>query len=212
VAKPGITLTGEWRKLRAILNPGKFRRRLETEVGKATTKNALLVRRAIREAIRSNIRPDKSPLSVALARGGTKTLIGRTSALWRSVTHLRVSWNRGFAGVLRRGKRKRGVDLFNLAVTLHEGASIKVTDRMRGLFAALFWARMKGDPSILKSKRARELWRAAPGFEWRRLSPSTRAIRIPGRPFVKKALRDRRLRQEVEKNWNDAVDRAFRTG
>jgi len=212
MAKPGIRLTGEWRRLRALLNPGKFRRRLEREVGKATTKNVLLLRRAIREAIRSNIAPRKVALSKALARGGSKSLVGRTAALWRSVTYLRLSWNRAFAGVLRRGKNERGDPLYNIALTLHEGASIKVTDRMRGLFAALFWARMKGDPSILKSRRARELWRAAPGFEWRRLSPSTRMIRIAGRPFVKIALRDRGLRVQAENNWNDAVDRAFRTG
>ena len=208
--KSGITMLGGWRKFRAALEPGRFRRRIEEEVGDATEENALLLRRAIREAIRSNISPSKVALSKALARGGSKTLVGRTGALWRSVTHLRLAWNRGFAGVLRRGQKKNGAELFNVAMVLHEGHTIKVTDKMRGLFAALFWARIKGSPSHLKSKRARELWKSAPGFEWQRLSPSTRAIRIAGRPFVKVAMRSRAIHGQVEKNWNDAVDRAFR--
>jgi hypothetical protein len=212
VAGSGVRLTGDWDRFRTILSPGRFTRDLERHVGRATHKNALLLRREIRRQIRSGIQPGKSPLAAALARGGTKTLVGRSGELFKAVAAVSLSWDKAFAGVMRRGHRKRGVALFNIATTLHEGATIPVTDDMRNLFAALFWARIKGDPSILRSPRARELWDAAPGFEWRRLSPGKKNIRITGRPFVKNAMRAPGLRAAVLKNWSDAVDETFRGG
>lgn len=204
-----ITLTGDWPRFTMLLNPKKFDAALRLHVGRCMDKCGYYMRRMIRQEIKRGVPPPKSALSIALAKGGTKPLVGATAALWNSVSKNRIDWDRVFVGVLR-GERRHGDDIYNIAMTLHEGASIPVTTRMRNLFAALWRARVKADPSRLRGARARELWAAAPGFEWRRLSPETSTIRIPGRPFIKRALERKAVKDQITRFLEAAVDGAFK--
>lgn len=97
---------------------------------------------------------------------------------------------------------------YDIAETLHEGATIPVTDKMRNLFRVLFFASVgRFDPGALTG-RAAELWRLRPGG-WKRLNPSTTAIIIPSRPFIERAFADPGMRREVKENWETALQAAF---
>lgn len=202
-----VKLVGRWRELKALLNPRDFIKRLERNVGKATALNARLVAREMRQTIKRGVSPRNAPLTVAL-KGSSKTLVDR-GELFKAITGRKVSWDRGFAGVMRQ-IAGGDVETYNLATLLHEGATIAVSDRMRTMFAMLSFAAVGGmDPSKLRG-RAAELWKRRPGFPWQALKPETTSIRIPGRKWAEKAIADRALADNLLKNWREAVDRTFR--
>lgn len=155
-------------------------------------------------------------LTIAL-KGSTKPLVDR-GQLFQSITSQRVDRARYFVGVLKTNNR------YNIAAAIHEGASIPVTDKMRGLFFSL-WLATK-DPKTkardkagrfratvkMKSKRAEELKRIA----IRRkvvifpLKASTTVIRVPRRPFIEQTFRDRAIVEKLRTHWQRAISNAMR--
>ena len=219
---------GQWTPFRKAIDPARFGPRLERYVGHATKLNAYLVARRIRKAIKDRIPPGNADLTAAIKRS-TKPLVDRGD-LWKAVTIQVVDWKTGFAGLLRTARTSTGEELVNLGVILHEGTSIRVTDRMRRMFRALARATNPTPPKHVKTRagrrlyrgmasdaaankylrgRARELYDRNPDVRWKPLAASTTVIRIPGRPFLRDALEDQGLRAEILKNWSDAVARAL---
>jgi hypothetical protein len=98
---------------------------------------------------------------------------------------------------------------YDVAATLHDGAVIPVTERMRTMFKMLWWASEGAiDPSQLTG-RAAELWRLKQ-TGWYPLSDSTTAIVIPGRPFIERAFESGQLKREAQRNWEQALASVFR--
>lgn len=203
----GIVFTGDWRVLSVLTSPANFTKRLELAVSKATSVNLLLLRKLIRDKIRAVVPPALSPLTTGLKKS-TKPLVDR-GALFQAVTTWKVSWRAGFVGVLRNAQAPGGGSLISVAEALHEGATLKVTTRMRGMFAVL--AQVSAgtrDPNTLKG-RALELYEQNPSFKWKPLKPGTVAIRIPARPFIKLVFADPTVQAKFVENWEAAIQEAL---
>jgi len=188
MAGVAVKLTGDWNRLREITSFKGFSRRVKSETKKAIRDCGKIVEAATKKAIRSNVPPPLSPLTVALKH--RRISLRETFTLVRSIKRIVPSWNHGFVGFLdadRRGHRIGSVAL--LARTLNDGDTIPVTQKMRNLFRILADADAgKISPSML-SGRALEMWERAGNFEWKPLAKSTTHIIIPPRPFFTVAFK-----------------------
>jgi len=201
---PMFKKTGSgWKKIQIALDPSKHNATVEAHVSRATMLNAKLAQAKIRQVIQSGSFAPNRPLTVAL-KGGSKPLTGTATAqLYNSVTTKRINATTSFAGVLR------SAGVYSIARSIHDGISIKVTAKMRGLFYVLYLASQgRISPDSLQG-RAKELWEQMSGG-WFPLKSSTSAIIIPARPFVKKAFSDGQLRKQAIGNWKQALAAAYR--
>lgn len=187
-----------FKKMEVMLRGSKFRAAFRPVVQKATGKNALLSQAAIRKSIKSNVPPRNADLTAAI-KGSTGTLRDHGD-LFGSVTHKVLSPTTAFAGILRTD------DMYNIGLTLHEGATISVTPRMRAMFFVL-WLASKGQVDGLDG-RAAELFERHK--DWKPLKKSTDAIRIPARPFVTRAFENDKLKKRIVTNWKNAVEEALK--
>lgn len=192
MAKFDLVLEG-FDEFKDRVDPKKFDKRIRRRVELATKKNALVAEGAIKRAINSGQFDRNSVITIAM-KGSSRPLVD-TGALVASINHDVPKWDVAFIGVLRsrkvprKGKGKaRAYDILNVAFVLHEGASIKVTPKMRRFFAAM----------------ARE----NPG-QWFPIRKGTSVIQIPRRPFLEAAFEDSRLALKYRRNWEDAVQRAL---
>lgn len=202
----GVKLTGSWLAFRSALDGKKFQRRLDRAMALATKANAMLVVDAIRHNIKSgafaSARVPNASLTIEIKRK-RKPLID-SGGLIKAAMYEVQSPYRAEVGYLR------GAPKTDIAIINHEGATIPVTDRMRKMFAALAVASSTGStlgPGGLMG-RAAELFARKPGG-WKPLRPSTVAIRIPARPFVKEVIDNDALQQAVAENYLKAESMAI---
>lgn len=177
-------------KLKDRLDDEKFRRRLKTNVRKAQKRNALVAEGEIKRKIMAGRDlAANSKITVAI-KGSTRPLVD-TGGLVASITHAVPKWDVAFIGVLKSRLEAtddgRQYDLLNVAFILHEGASIRVTKKMRNFFALMA--------------------RRHPG-KWFPMKPGTRVIHIPRRPFLEFAVSEKVEKMYV-KMWNKAVQDAI---
>lgn len=203
-----VQLYGDWMEFQGTFR--NFQRRLEAEVGKATRQNAMLVAREMKATIKAKVPPENAWLTRMIKRRN-KPLVDRGD-LWKAVTGEKVRWNLGYAGLLRTSKRvtagKHRMDTLNLGWRLHEGGTIKVTRRMANMFRWLWLAANdRVDPSQLTG-RAAALWDRRPSKQWP-LIPEGAIMRIPGRPFVERTLKNQWLGVACFANWKMAVEKAL---
>ena len=180
-----IRLTGSWKALQAGLNPAKFKANMERNVGRATRQNALVVQKEIQSTIKGGVNPGITGLSQMHHKGSGKSsdkpLVDEGS-LWMNVNTRVVSWREAFAGIIK------GSEQYDIGVTLHEGASIQVTDRMRAYFRYL--AHETG--GVIKP-----------------LLDSTTVIVIPPRPFIKLAYTGS-VSKDLQNRWKMAMQMTMR--
>lgn len=176
-----------------MLKPSKFEPRLKKQIKESMDLVGMIAADSIIDGIDRRQAPPgmekpsdypNKPRTVAMKKNDTP-LVGEAPASLRgSITHDVVSWKEVVVGVLRRktevGKDGKPDDVINIAAIVHEGATIPVTPKMRAFMA------QQGFP----------------------LSPNTLKIRIPGRPFLKSALRKERM-AEYKEIWGDAIQRAL---
>lgn len=201
MARSGLKLIG-FDKLKDILDPKKFEKRLIKHVGKATLKNSLLAEGKIKEAInkgkvKGSGRGKKSGSRNAdltiLLKGSDRPLVN-SGQLMKSITSEVRRWDLALIGVLRNRTvvddqgRKSSVML--VAKALHDGATIKVSAKMRRFF---FWLAYGNDDTkgIVKPLKAK-----------------TKVITIPPRPFMASALTNRLIKRYTV-NWNKAVGKVM---
>lgn len=98
---------------------------------------------------------------------------------------------------------------YDIAATLHDGAVIPVTEKMRTMFKMLWWASEGTIDSAQLTGRAAELWRLKKGG-WYPIADDTKAIIIPGRPFIERAFESGEIKREARRNWEQAVQRALK--
>lgn len=203
-AKGGIVFT-RWADFRNVVKPARFQKRLEREVGKAGTRNAKIAEKVMRKVIQTGKGlTGNAALTIAI-KGEDKPLVD-SAGLFQAITSRRVKWNEHFIGVLRAS------GVFNVAEIVHDGLIIPVSERMRNLFFILWIASLRkadGRPGPTLTGRAAELFERFKS--WKPLKPSTRAIKIPARPFGALTVADAALRKRMEREWNRAVERALGT-
>lgn len=203
-------LTGKWKRMTYLLDANRLGKQGHALLSQATRRNGIMVKAKIRERIaRGDYPPQNVPLTVAL-KGSGKPLVDNAE-LWKAITEQVVDPFTVFVGVLRTAKGKNGEDLVNIAVVLHEGATIPVTGQMRTMFFYL-WLATTGriDAGQLEGRAAELFERVKEGTIIRRLSPQTQAIIVPRRPFIEAVFEDSTTLAAVRKIWTDAWGRAIR--
>jgi len=179
--KIDLEITG-FDKLEELLSKKNFKRRLRYHVKKATGLNVISGADQVKKDIYSNKFLKNSWLTVAI-KGSSRPLVD-TGALVGSLIGRTLAWNVGEIGVLRKGPHTR-----NIAVILHFGAKVPVTDKMRRYFH----------------------WLASKNPKVKPLKKTTTVIVIPPRPFMESAL-THNMQLEYRKNWEAAVLSALRGG
>lgn len=196
-----IKLSKDWKKLEKALSKSgpvvrKHIRRATQFIGK---KGEALIRN---EITNGNYEPNR-PLTVALKGGRNEPLKGTRAGapLFKSITSKIIDDFTVFIGVLQTNEG------YNIAVTIHEGKTIKVTEKMRNMFYVLWLKSIK--PSVQLTGRAEELWEQMPGG-WLPLKKETTSIHITSRPFIKKVWNDGELQKIATIFWNEALSAAFK--
>jgi hypothetical protein len=200
VARTGFKLDAGFKRLEMLLKPGRFQAALQKNMGQALAMNGLVAVKAIRKTIKEGVDPPNAGLTKFI-KGSSKPLIDNAD-LWRAVTWKKVEPLAIFVGVLRTN------DSFNVAKIVHDGASVRVTDKMRAMFFAL-WLASEGklDPNKLKG-RAAELWARRSGG-WKPLGSGKGTITIPSRPFIEITFADASMKKKMAKNLSAAAARAL---
>lgn len=196
------TKTGGWTKWEHAITPRIFKATLDHHMRRASALNGKLAEKTIRQKIRAGGFQPNAPLTV-LIKSSSKPLVDNSTGLFQAITSAVIDATTVFAGILQTSGE------YNIALTLHEGATITVTPKMRGLFFWLWQASIGKLPPDKLSGRARELWERAPGG-WFPLKDSTSHIVIPSRPFIEEAFRDTRMKQQAKKNWQAALKQTMR--
>lgn len=174
---------------------------LRKHIHHATRVNGKLLEAAIRKGIQKGVPPPNAKLTTQL-KGSTKTLVD-DGDLFKAITSTTTHWNRGFVGVMKTDAS------YDIAQAVHDGVEIPVTEPMRRLFYALWLVSVGSKDGNSLTGRAAEMWEAMPGG-WKRLSPSTTAITIPPRPFIKNVFEDKAVQAQVQKNWATSIERAIK--
>lgn len=197
--KTKITFKG-MKKMEMALNSKQFNKIMRRNMRRATQLNGMVAQAAYRKAIQSGVRPGNAALTQAI-KGDDKPLVG-TSEMFNAITSKVVNDFTAFAGVLRSD------GIYNIAVIVHEGASIPVTQKMRNMFYMLWQASIGRIDSSELTGRAKELFEAMQ--DWYPLKESTNFIVIPGRPWMRQANDNPELKRLVRNNWQQALKASFR--
>jgi len=184
MAKHGTGIT--WRGLetwRLLTSPHVVRKVMREQVSVANRRLAPKMVAKVRKDIKEK-HFKKNAILTELLKGSTTPLIDGAD-LWGSISARHKSPWEFHVGVIREDKGGSSI-----AFILHEGATRKVTEKMRRFFRA-------------QAAESRGLVRP--------LKTSTREIRIPPRPFIKFSLADdsAAIRPMVEKEWGEAIRRTF---
>ncbi len=208
MAIASFKLDENWRKMQFKLDPKRFGSVLESELRRATTHSGQQIVGAIQRSMGSARYQRNAPLTI-LIKGNRPSLID-TGELRRAVTFYLANKQTVFVGV-RHGERANGMDMVELAQILHEGARIRVTPHMRGLFSMLASVgRGEIDASRLTGRAAELANILGPRIgEIRPLRPTTNVIVIPPRRFIEDILRNRAIRDKIKANWEAALSRAL---
>lgn len=199
--KAKLELVG-FKKFGRIMEPSRFNNALRKHVSLATRRGALLVRKEIRRSIKKGVAPKNAPLTRAI-KGSSKPLVDKGD-LWQAISIEQPDFGTAFIGV------KRTDENYDVARALHEGVSIKVTPKMRGLFHILWLAsvaRREGKPIPPLTGRAAQLF--ARFQDWKPLKQDTQVIRIPARPFIADTFGRQDVKDGVIQQWNKAIASAF---
>jgi len=198
-----------WKIFARAIDANRFHADLKEELSKVAGKVGMLAVRHVRQTIAGYGFTPNAELTVVL-KGSNEPLKGTKGAeLWNSVTYKVLSWNTVFVGVLRNS------DQYNVALAVHNGSVIPVTDKMRGMFYYLWKASLKesdesGKTGVdwLTSDRARFLFEQYQ--DWKPLKASTTTIIIPERPFFDVAFSVKTFQDRIKKYWRGAIIRALK--
>ena len=156
---------------------------------RAMKKATLMAMTEITDRIRGGRYKKLSPLTAFLKNleGYSSTPLIRRGALLRSITREVVTPYKGVVGVNKNATwRKKGggtVDLGSIALGLHEGMRIRITEKMRIAFIRKMGAlRAKAGGASMLSRRGSK----------------KNIIRIPPRPFIKEVFDDPAFIVKVE--------------
>lgn len=205
-----LELTGFWNRVDAMLDPGKWERALTLEIDRATRINCMYLAREVRQRIRGRKYRENATLTAILKGSSNPTPLVDRGDLFKAITWKRIGRGTYLTGILRTARTARDEETAQLAINLHEGKSIAVTERMRTMFWHLSMY-SKGEMSMADlTGRARELaGRLKKGAVVHELGPNVRYIVIPPRPFLVEPFTDPAVRRKIIENWRQGVERAL---
>lgn len=199
--------TKDWKKFEKAFG-SIARKAIKRHMTRATLLNGKLLEKIIRQSIQSGDFTPNAPLTEAIKRDN-KPLVGvETGAqLFKAITSKSITGDTPFkssvfVGVLRTN------EFYNIARTIHDGKTIAVTKRMRGLFLGLALASQGKIDKGKLSQRGRDLFDYM-NKGWKPLKKNTTRIVIPPREFISDAFKDGALRKLARKNWQQALQAAF---
>lgn len=193
----GFVLKGKWAQYKRLLSAKQFDAELMPRVDAALGHVADI---AVSVALpRDDLTPHAG--MTAERRGGGPVLV-ETGALRRAVRARRIQQGEWWVGVPKSSPEHRKAKI------LEKGATIPVTDAMRGLFFTLWLVcqgRMSEDKLGAEAKEMLKRWRG-----WLPFKDETSVIRIPARPFLRYAFADERVRRAYKDETMKAVRSTFR--
>lgn len=197
--------TGDWRKLKYVVDPKRFETALQQNMLRATQFNGMLVVAEIRRRIRAKRYAPNAPLTVLLKRS-TKPLVD-DGDLFSAVTSNVMSPTHVFVGILRQARASDGTSLVNIAQLLHEGGTIRVTEAMRGMFALLADYAAGRIKKEQLDGRALEIANELKGRikQIRPFKATTTTLIIPPRRFLLEVFRDPAVLKKIKANWEKAL-------
>lgn len=195
-----------WRILAKALDPKLSQPVLQKYVGRATEANAAMVRGAVRQNIRHGVGLQENAPLTALIKGGKRPIVGTPGLdMFNAIIYEVQDWRVALVGV----KRFAG-ETVNVAEIVHEGKTINVTKKMRGLFWVL-WLASKGriKPGELTG-RAKEIFEETKGAKGiKPIGETKKKIVIPSRPFLKITIEDDEVRKKAKAHWLNAVQATY---
>lgn len=193
----GFKMDSGWKRFSAAFDTPKFKRKFQRHRHIAFDAIARVI---IKQAIERGSFARNAALT-EMIKGGNTPLEDTGKKLSRALT-TRLTRNEMFIGV------PVGDEFYQTARTLHEGATIKVTPKMREMFILLWLASDGGiAPSSLTGRAAELFKRQSSG--WLPLRESTKAIKIPARPFIDEAFNSAEARAMAELAFTNAVNRTI---
>lgn len=205
-----LKLGDGWLILKKALDPKLDQALLEKYVGKATAANAQIARKEIRSYIKEGAQDESGGVYVAaltnFIKHDPKPIIGTPGAdMFNSIVGAQLNWRQAVVGVKRTSK------LQNIAEVVHNGKTIKVTEKMRNMFRLLWLVSIGKMDKEKLTERPRQLydWATKGGKKssaaFKKWGPGKNQIIIPARPFITKTLEKTVVKKQIEKTWNDAV-------
>lgn len=191
-----------WRGFGSAISVRFHKATLEKHVGRATRANAIAVRRRVREKIKEGGFEENAPLTMLFKGGSSQPLKGtRGGNLFNAVVYEVKNWTTAIVSANRYNN-----DGFNIALIVHEGTIIFVTDAMRNMFYLLWLVKIGSvEASVLKG-RAKEIYDATKGAQGIvPIAKGTNYIRIPPRPYFVETIQAFETRRVVKTNWQNAV-------
>jgi len=204
MASVSIKLDDNWRVLIDGLSPKTLMRGMQKHIKRGTTKNAIAIRRQIRQEIKKGIPPRNAELTKAI-KGGNKPIVGTAGAdMFNAITYSVIAWDKAFVGLLRTDKN------YNVGKAVHNGVTIKVTKKMRTMFWYLWQVSIGSMSSKQLTGRAKAIWEMSKTKKFYPLKASTKAIVIPKRPFIRYAMQEPSLKKIAEANWLKSIGDGFK--
>lgn len=203
-----MKFTGNWEQFSKITSPRRFSSTLKDTVGKATKANAELVAEEAQKNIKSRKYSANAGLTILL-KGGKQPLV-ESGALHEALGSISLrlnSWKTAYIGIKRKGD-----DKVDVASVVHNGAIIKVTDKMRDMFALLYRVgRGQEDRNKLKGRAAEIAKKLGSRLkELRPIKNSTTSIVIPSRPFLSDVFKNKTVMAKIRNNWASAVETSIK--
>lgn len=194
----GLTLTGQWEQFVKSLDPKLFEQRLNKRMGIASERIGRQFQRRVRAQIRAGIFEPNSPVTIAI-KGSSKPLVAGGD-LFQAVSFDVVNPTTVRVGVVR---QRSGDEMVNIALVLHEGATIDVGKHpavRRAVFAKMRRSMKAGGNKRVVAARKKAAAQLAGGG-----SGAKDVWVIPGRPFLGSVLEDAAFRTWARKEWAQGV-------
>ena len=194
----GFQMDPGWEKYNNATDVKRFKRKFARHRKRALDEVARVI---IAEALKAGSFERNASLTEAIKQGNKplhdtgKELVGafRTRLIRKDALFVGIPQNHKF---------------YFKARTIHEGAILKVTGKMRAMFVML-WLASKGDiPESQLTGRAAELF-ARKSTGWLPLRQSTTVIRIPARAFMDDAFSSEKTKREMLRRFTRAVDQTL---
>jgi hypothetical protein len=195
-----LRLDKGWERYNSAVDVRNFKRAFARERRKALNAVAQTI---VAEGIAKGSFEPNAALTAAI-KGHSTSLLDRKKFLTKAIGTKIIDEVSVFVGVRKNHKNYR------IAVGLHEGMTIPVTDAMRHMFLALAAVSSGRAPASTLTGRAKQLYRRKKKG-WLPLSPSTKSIKIRGRPFIDAAFASPKARAAALRQFGDAVDATIRT-
>ena len=187
-----------WKKYGNAHEVRNFQRRLQRHKKKAFDN---IAREIVRTVIGKGGYQPNAPLTLLLKSGKTP-LSDTGKKLTKAISTKTISKDKLFIGFTKTSK------FYPQARMIHDGGSIKVSQRMRNMFFIL-WLVSKGDrDASTLTGRAAELWKK--NQQWFPLAASTKAIRIPARPFMEDIFKDPKIVAKARREFIKAINKTLK--